>query len=1045
MPALQSFFKTKSKNDTWNEKELAKVLKQSDTGSDVKPKADKAGKPPSSSSRNAKEKGPSSKSSTEGRSREEKASTKDKERKEKRDKPPSGTGSKASPFSNTVPGSTKDKTSTKERSSTKEKTSTKERSSSKERASTKEKAVVSSDKEKVSSKGKTPSTEKVPSKEGRDKHLDGKRKKEHASSDKKESSSDVHLSVDRRPERSDRKRSKHDIEEIEDGSDKKSDRRDRKHSKHRDSSKESLRKEYTSSKSRSDRHREKSISDSKLTSSKKSLKADSSKHLSVVDSVASSVDRDSGDNSSRSDRRIRVLEDPPSAEVDEDDDGDVDDFVTDPVEHKNSLLGHTVQQMVEVTGEDDDDDDLPEENYDQDDFEDYDDDFEDDQEEEDGGSESGQDTQESEGETERLGELVVAMDVENRRLSSPGWVEMSKELEGEGDSEDDKKHTRSPRHRAFLDFSVVKSVRTDSQTVRKMRTRGKELQEIIELDIVNFDMFDLAPVSEYEVYMRSFGQRDCSQVAVQAGEDTVDTDAQTEEIILQSVWTQHPQEGSTAVGRENDDSVSSESEDVSALMVSDVIGGKDSYRLSAFLTKATQVMCLLMEEECPQDNQQDSTHQQPQGKTALNFSVSYTKLASTYSYLGGRHWKDIVFSPSSNNVLLMMLSSPASPSWSGINSKGILCLWNTREPAKPERVLVTEGSPTCCLLSPSKTPFAFAGMEDGSVEVWDLRSPPLRGLLGAEVDWVGLLPAYSTAHVAGVEGHVAPVRCLCPHNTSSTASYSEPTAESVGSFGLSFQVASLDMAGKLVIWVLAELTNPDPHGSETDFGVAPGGEVKLVKSASGDVCGMNTRSLGTSSIMSVHSLAFHPRDINHYYVGTDMGSVLHCQRYGQRPIPKFYRKDLGHSTNVTAIAFSPWQPDYFLIGCGDGTISLYHHKNEHPLISWTRSTRGRAVEQVLWSSHRPGVFIVLDEASTIHLWDLLECDAAPVNKAEAQNMKIARISLSPLVRDANKQRSLLVLSFEDGSVEIHQLSEQYSIQRENENQIFGDYLFSLVM
>ena len=79
----------------------------------------------------------------------------------------------------------------------------------------------------------------------------------------------------------------------------------------------------------------------------------------------------------------------------------------------------------------------------------------------------------------------------------------------------------------------------------------QELQEIIELDIVNFDMFDLAPVSEYEVYMRSFGQRDCSQVAVQAGEDTVDTDAQTEEIILQSVWTQHPQEGSTAVGREN--------------------------------------------------------------------------------------------------------------------------------------------------------------------------------------------------------------------------------------------------------------------------------------------------------------------------------------------------------------------------------------------------------------------------------------------------------------------------------------------------------------
>ena len=47
----------------------------------------------------------------------------------------------------------------------------------------------------------------------------------------------------------------------------------------------------------------------------------------------------------------------------------------------------------------------------------------------------------------------------------------------------------------------------------------------------------------------------------------------------------------------------------------------------------------------------------------------------------------------------------------------------------------------------------------------------------------------------------------------------------------------------------------------------------------------------------------------------------------------------------------------------------------------------------------------------LHCRDLLECDAAPVNKAEAQNMKIARISLSPQVRDANKQRSLLVCSY----------------------------------
>lgn len=36
--------------------------------------------------------------------------------------------------------------------------------------------------------------------------------------------------------------------------------------------------------------------------------------------------------------------------------------------------------------------------------------------------------------------------------------------------------------------------------------------------------------------------------------------------------------------------------------------------------------------------------------------------------------------------------------------------------------------------------------------------------------------------------------------------------------GLSYQLASVDMSGRVVVWVVAEVTNPDPHGSETDFG-----------------------------------------------------------------------------------------------------------------------------------------------------------------------------------------------------------------------------------
>nr|WAW84841.1 cytoplasmic dynein 2 intermediate chain 1 [Halisarca dujardinii] len=1085
--------KAKSKNDTWSEQELAKTLKQSDTARDgMKRTTDKT-----------------SKSISHGNpSKPKESSLKDKERRDKKEKQASGSSSKDSPFTSGAIGGSNSKGTSKQKtaspftsavfSGSKDKVSSKEKSSSsrstQEKPPSKDKTGKPSRKDETSSKDRLEKPERSSNRGSSLK--DAPSGKEASRSKEKSSNADQHRSKEKisssklpsgdTSEDRDRKHRKSDKEKHVSSKESIKDDRDHKPSKRKESSsKHSLESEQSKS-SRSDHKREKkrdadskgrregeeshrrkekdrSSTDAKLSSSsQRILKVDSSVGLLAAVSSATSLEKDSEDHSSTA--RLRVLDHPPSLpgdKYDEDDDDNSGEelFMTDREQHKNSLSRQPVQHMMEVGLDDGDEDDneMPEE-YEDDDFEDYDDDFE--EEFEPAAEErSGEDTQGSEGEAEQLGELLVAMDAENRRLPCPGGRGDRLPRGGGGGGESDEeaasvgpKHVKSPRHRAFLDFSTVKSIKTDLVTVRRMKTRGRDLQGMIDFDIVQFEMFDLAPVSEYEVYMRSYGQRDCSQIAVQAGEESVWAESQTEEVELREVWTQHPQEGSCAV-RWNDDDVSSRgSGDL------EFAQPKDPQRMADFLNSASQVICILMEEEDPQDGQQGSTHQQHQGKTSLNFSVSYTKLASTYSYLGGRHWREIVFSSSSNNLLLMMLSTPSSwtSSCSGTNSKGILCLWNTREPAKPERVLVTEGKPTCCELSATKTPFVFAGMEDGSVEVWDLRSPPVRGLLGQEVEWAGLLPAYSTAHVLGQEGHTAPVQCMCVVNVqqSSGASSHLDSIDADASSNLSFQLATLDVTGRLVVWVLAELTNPDPHGSESDFGVAPGGVVKLVKSASAEVyegpspsslSGGVVRTQAHSTISSVHSLAFHPQDINQYYVGSDMGSVLHCQRYGKRPIPKKFRKDIGHYTDVTAIVFSPWQPDHFLVGCGDGTISLYHHGNENPLYNWTRSTRGRRVEQIIWSNHRPGVFVVLDEASTVHLWDLLECDAAPVNKAEAQNMRIARIALSPAMRDVHKPRSLLVLSFGDGSVEIHQLSEQYSLLRESEEQLFRDYLFTLSM
>jgi len=68
----------------------------------------------------------------------------------------------------------------------------------------------------------------------------------------------------------------------------------------------------------------------------------------------------------------------------------------------------------------------------------------------------------------------------------------------------------------------------------------------------------------------------------------------------------------------------------------------------------------------------------------------------------------------------------------------------------------------------------------------------------------------------------------------SLLSHTENSDEGVT--GLSFQLATLDGSGRLNIWVVVEIYRPDPHGSDSDLGLVPGGRVKLVKSASLDVC-----------------------------------------------------------------------------------------------------------------------------------------------------------------------------------------------------------------
>ena len=73
------------------------------------------------------------------------------------------------------------------------------------------------------------------------------------------------------------------------------------------------------------------------------------------------------------------------------------------------------------------------------------------------------------------------------------------------------------RPRTFINFVSAKQRVMDQSVASKARRRASDLKNMIELDTVYYDLFDLPPVREYDLYIRSFGRSNTKQVSPTAG------------------------------------------------------------------------------------------------------------------------------------------------------------------------------------------------------------------------------------------------------------------------------------------------------------------------------------------------------------------------------------------------------------------------------------------------------------------------------------------------------------------------------------------------
>ncbi len=107
-------------------------------------------------------------------------------------------------------------------------------------------------------------------------------------------------------------------------------------------------------------------------------------------------------------------------------------------------------------------------------------------------------------------------------------------------------------------------------------------------------MFDLPPLSEYEIYVKKFGTDGARQAAVQTGEDNREAEVQTRSIPSSDMWVQWPPEdlkgygsGQKEVEVEEDGGYGSDG--IMERGVANRVKGQSAVRLISFLKKAGQV------------------------------------------------------------------------------------------------------------------------------------------------------------------------------------------------------------------------------------------------------------------------------------------------------------------------------------------------------------------------------------------------------------------------------------------------------------------------
>ncbi|XP_049952494.1 cytoplasmic dynein 2 intermediate chain 1 [Schistocerca serialis cubense] len=612
----------------------------------------------------------------------------------------------------------------------------------------------------------------------------------------------------------------------------------------------------------------------------------------------------------------------------------------------------------------------------------------------------------------RIQELKLAVEKENatvaQKRNKPPLERSEQVFEDEGfedDKSEEMKNVSIKMKQSSINFESARKTRLQQQMLRRVKKRGEQLMKMIHFDVVSFGLLDLPPIP-YDIYMRCYGKCNSVQAYVQTNEDNLTEETQTEEITMKNKWTQNPVSFHT-LKKEDDKNneiqlFSQESRGVGGDEVeenADVWKSFikiDTVRLSHFLQSAGKAVLILLEESLLQKNEKWKN------KTKLPFSDGFVSLnVDSVDCLKNIPVTLIRFPPGQATILLT--------AHQGKDQVSNLCVWSLLEPSKPFMVLSCPGTVSATCFD-SRAHVVVAGLSDGTICLWDLKEDSAHHITGMRS------PTYNTANFLRKDGHFQSVVAIEPitHKVENTGTVLSSEVSPA-------QICSLDAGGLIVIWTVIQNSQTEflpARASQMDLGLAYWGRTRLILSS---VVNIPVRMASFSLLKDAEYLSLGIDDKDHLYVGTTAGRIIHCLRSGMKPRPKMYLTSDDVCSLATCIDVCPFGEPFFLVGCSDGSMKLFWRNSEKGIAQTPAGTS--PLVSVQWLSHSPCSIFSLDRTSRIQVWDVNVSDVSPVHSVCCEKTATS-MRLSP--RHINgREIPTLVLSFEDGTMEVHQLRKEF--------------------